>query len=135
MFQDLHSSEGIPAVLDGRADIGRHWHPDCLIVVFDGAPTLGEYRGHDGFRQWTRDSLGLLDDPRIRFEDVLYAEGDQVVLRLTVLGHFKTMDMDADFEFFSHYAFRDGLIAYAKGYRDAAEAIAAAQAPSRLNSQ
>jgi ketosteroid isomerase-like protein len=102
-------------------------HPEVEIHMFRGSPISGPYRGHDGVRQWRRDTFDVIDAWRLELDDVITGEDPDVLVALErFVGRMKHTDLAANFPLAVMVRFRDGLIVLLEGYRERAEALEAA---------
>jgi ketosteroid isomerase-like protein len=101
-------------------------HPDIqLHPAIEGVDTHREYRGRDGVRAFLEQISSTWEAEWVEFEEVLEGPDDRVFVaeRWHVIArdglklHFDIIDVSA---------FRDGLVVRADGFRDRAEALAAA---------
>jgi ketosteroid isomerase-like protein len=103
------------------------FHADVEIHMFEGSPISGPYRGRDGLRRWCEDSFDILDDGRLLLDEVITGEDpDVMVVTNRFVGRMRHTRLTADFPLTVVVRFRDGLIARFEGYRERAEALAAA---------
>jgi ketosteroid isomerase-like protein len=102
-------------------------HPDVEIHMFRGSPISGPYRGHDGLRQWRRDTFDVIDAWRLELDEVITGEDPDVMVALQrFVGRMKHTDLPANFPLAVIVRFQDGLILRFEGYRDRSEALEAA---------
>jgi len=101
--------------------------PDIEMHMFRGAPISGPYVGHEGARQWVRDTFDVIDSWTLVLDDVITGDDPDVMVALQrFVGRMKHTDLPADFPLAVVVRFRDGRIVRFQGYRDQAEALAAA---------
>ena len=97
------------------------------IHMFRGSPISGPYRGHDGLRQWRRDTFDVIDDWRLELDEVITGDDPDVMVALQrFVGRMKHTDLAANFPLAVIVRFHDGLIVRFEGYRDRSEALEAA---------
>ena len=102
-------------------------HPEVEIHMFRGSPISGPYRGHDGARQWRRDTFDVIDDWRLELDEVITGDDPEVMVALQrFVGRMKHTDLAANFPLAVIVRFHDGLIVRFEGYRDRSEALEAA---------
>ncbi|HEX6460460.1 MAG TPA: nuclear transport factor 2 family protein [Thermoleophilaceae bacterium] len=102
-------------------------HPQIEIHMFEGAPLAGPYHGHDGVRQWRRDTFDVIDAWRVEIDEVITGEDlDTVVVLQRFVGRMKHTDLPVNFPLAVVVRFRDGLITRFDGYRELDEALTAA---------
>ena len=103
---------------------GAHIHPDAeLRPALEPLEYPAVIRGRPAITEFLQ-SLGLWDSRKVEFEEII--EMDQRLLaveRWRVSGRHR---IELDFRIVDVYTFRDGLIVRADGFRDKAEAFAAA---------
>jgi ketosteroid isomerase-like protein len=106
--------------------------PDIEIHMFRGSPISGPYLGHDGLRQWSRDTFDVIDAWRLELDEVVTGDDPDVMVALQrFVGRMKHTDLAANFPLAVVVRFRDGRIVRFEGYRDASEALEAAGLPER----
>jgi ketosteroid isomerase-like protein len=102
-------------------------HPDIEMHMFRGAPISGPYVGHEGARQWVRDTFDVIDSWTLVLDDVITGDDPDVMVALQrFVGRMKHTDLPADFPLAVVVRFRDGKIVRFQGHRDRAEALEAA---------
>ena len=103
------------------------FHPDVEIRMFRGSPISGPYLGHDGLRQWRRDSFDVIDAWRLELDEVITGDDPDVIVALQrFVGRMKHTDLAANFPLAVVVRFRDGVIVRLEGYRERSEALEAA---------
>ncbi len=108
------------------------FHPEVEIHMFRGSPISGPYRGHDGLRQWRRDTFDVIDAWRLELDEVITGDDPDVIVALQrFVGRMKHTDLTANFPLAVIVRFRDGLIVRFEGYREMSEALEAAGLPDR----
>jgi ketosteroid isomerase-like protein len=101
--------------------------PDVEIHMFRGSPITGPYLGHDGVRQWVRDTFDVIDAWRLELYDVVTADDPDVMVALQrFVGRMKHTDLPANFPLAVLVRFRDGRIVRFEGFRERDEAATAA---------
>jgi ketosteroid isomerase-like protein len=101
--------------------------PDVEIHMFRGSPIAGPYLGHDGVRQWMRDTFDVIEAWRLELDEVVTGDNPDVVVALQrFVGRMKHTDLPANFPLAVVVRFRDGRIVRFEGYRERDEAVAAA---------
>jgi len=97
------------------------------IHMFRGSPISGPYVGHDGLRQWRRDTFDVIDAWRLELDEVITGDDPDVMVALQrFVGRMKHTDLAANFPLAVIVRFHDGLIVRFEGYRDRSEALEAA---------
>jgi ketosteroid isomerase-like protein len=103
------------------------FHPDVEIHMFRGSPISGPYRGHEGLRQWRRDTFDVLDAWRLELDEVITGDDPDVMVACErFVGRMKHTDLAANFPLAVIVRFHDGLIVRFEGYRERSEALEAA---------
>ena len=103
------------------------FHSDVEIHMFRGSPISGPYRGHDGLRQWRRDTFDVIDDWRLELDEVITGDDPDVLVALQrFVGRMKHTDLPANCPLAVIVRFHDGLIVRFEGYRERSEALEAA---------
>jgi hypothetical protein len=116
--------EGLNTTGEAPAEL---FDPDVEIHMFEGSPISGPYRGLDGVRSWCEDSFDILEDGRLLLDEVITGEDpDLVVVTNRFVGRMRHTHLTADFPLTVIVCFRAGLIVRFAGYRERAEALAAA---------
>ena len=101
--------------------------PGIEIHMFRGSPISGPYRGHDGLRQWRRDTFDVIDAWRLELDEVITGDDPDVMVALQrFVGRMKHTDLAANFPLAVIVRFHDGLIVRFEGYRERSEALEAA---------
>jgi ketosteroid isomerase-like protein len=96
------------------------------IHMFNGSPISGPYRGHDGLRDWQRDTFDVINEWRIELDDLIVGEDPDVIVAMQrFVGRLAHTDLVADFPLTVIVRFRDGLIVRFQGYREPGEALKA----------
>jgi ketosteroid isomerase-like protein len=108
----------------------RFWHADAVIESPDGFPVPGSYRGLEGYRRWFEDTYGPYDDVRRQLHS-LTAEGDCVVMLLTITGRPREDDVELELNVGSTYEIEDGRIRRMCVYVGHEHALRAARATGR----
>jgi hypothetical protein len=117
----------VRGLADGSLEI-PHWiAEDVEIVNFDEAPVPGRFVGHEGLREWARESFGpAVEDGGFRFEGPPEPVAPNVIVRRqTAMGRGKETEIGIEWPMVGLACFRDGKIVYMKGflrYEDAVEA-------------
>jgi ketosteroid isomerase-like protein len=118
-YHDVLNETGEPLVELFRSDVEIH--------MFRGSPISGPYRGHDGLRQWRRDTFDVIDDWRLDLDEVITGDDPDVMVALQrFVGRMKHTDLPVNFPLAVVVRFHDGLIVRFEGYRDRNEALEAA---------
>jgi ketosteroid isomerase-like protein len=112
-----------------RRDFGaavEYAHPDVeLRPAIEGVDTHPAYRGRAGVRKFLEEISSTWEAEWVEFEDVLEGPDDRVFI--AERWHVIARDgLRLHFDIFDVYAFRDGLVVRADGFRDRTEALAAA---------
>jgi predicted ester cyclase len=105
----------------------RFYVPHGVIEFVDGFPVRGRYEGIDGYRRWFEDSYAPYDDVERRL-DAIRAEGERVVVLLTITGRPKGEDVDLELQVGNTYQLEDGRIRHLRVYVGHQRAIEAARA-------
>lgn len=101
--------------------------PDVEMLMFEGSPIPGPYRGHDGVRRWQADTFDVIDDWRLELDEVVTGDDPDVMVAITrFVGSMKHTNLPADFPLFVVVRFRHGKIASFEGFREQREALDAA---------
>ena len=104
------------------ADPEIEWYPGLVATVAGGATV---YRGHDGMRQWQRDSYEVFGEVEFEFSDVRDL-GD----RLVALGYLRVRGVasgaPAESPFCYLIDYREGKAIRGRTYLDRQEALEAA---------
>jgi ketosteroid isomerase-like protein len=121
-YHDLLNQTGEPPL--------ELFHPEVEIHMFRGSPISGPYRGHDGLRQWRRDTFDVIEAWRLELDEVITGDDPDVMVALErFVGRMKHTDLAANFPLAVIVRFRDGLIIRFEGYRERSEALEAAGLP------
>src|SRR3954447_20713811 len=100
-YEDFEMS---PDVIDDY--FARFWHPDAVIESVDAFPVPGRYEGIEGYRRWFEDSYGPYDEVRRKLHSIS-AEGNCVVMLLTISGHSHDDDLRLEVQVGSTYEVAD----------------------------
>ena len=130
VYTELFSSSGIQDILAGRADLGRYFAPDVVIVNFDGHPAAGPFHGHAGVREWVEESMSIMDEPRLELLEILHLSETEGIARVRFLGRTKEAGFEAELDLFIYAKFRDGKTVFSKGYVRPEDALAAIKPPA-----
>jgi len=102
-------------------------HPEIEIHMFEGSPISGPYFGHDGVRDWQRDTFDVIDSWGLELDEVIEGEDPDVMVAMQrFVGRMKHTDLPVNFPLPAVVRFRDGLVVGFHGYRSREEAMAAA---------
>jgi len=116
--------EGLNTTGEAPAD---PFHPELEIHMFEGSPISGPYRGLDGLRRWREDTFDVIEDGRLLLDEVITGDDpDVMVVTNRFVGRMRHTGLTVDSPLTVVVRFRDGLIVRFAGYRERAEALAAA---------
>ena len=103
------------------------FHPEVEIHMFPGSPISSPYRGHEGLRQWRRDTFDVIDAWHLELDEVITGDDPDVMVACErFVGRMKHTDLAADFPLAVIFRFHDGLIVRCEGHRQRSEALEAA---------
>ena len=119
--------EGIAAVRDGSLPIDDFYTPDVLLENFENAPIGGPYHGHEGIRQWARDSFDVVEDGRLDLDDVIEVDDEHLVVVNTYRGRSVVMGMEVELRFSAVMRMQEGRVRHLRGFLDHDEALRVAR--------
>jgi ketosteroid isomerase-like protein len=118
-FEDLNAAMAAQGDLDALAK--RYQQPD---VVSELGVVEGVVRGPDGFVNYIRGQLSIVDGMRIDPHEFIEV-GDRIVMPFRLHGRSKHTGLPLDFEYVQLFTMRDGKIAHTRMYANKAAAVRA----------
>jgi hypothetical protein len=100
------------------------FHPDAELVELADHPDQGTFHGHAGLREWLEGNDALVSDWRFEVERLI-EHGNRVLATTRFVGR-GPQDLELEVRVFHVHELRDGRVARVCGYRDEADARAAA---------
>jgi ketosteroid isomerase-like protein len=102
------------------------WDPD-IVLSFNGPTFLevGEWHGHEGLLQFTRDQTDAFDRMWLEVEEIIPA-GDRLVVPVKFGGQARHTELPVEFSAVHVWTIRDGKATRFEIYETKAEALAAA---------
>ena len=128
---EVYSREGLRGLADGTLPVGDWFADDAYFFNFESAPQTGPYVGEEGWRQWARELLDVLEDARSELQEVVEVDSENIVTVAQLRGRWKETGIELDFPLMTLTRWRHGKLVYGHGYLDRDEAIAAAAQPAR----
>jgi ketosteroid isomerase-like protein len=104
----------------------RYYAADGVIEFVDGFPVPGRYEGVEGYKRWFADSYAPYDDVHRRLDSIT-AEGNRVVVLLTITGRPRGEDLDLEVQVGNTYELEDGRIRHLRVYVGHQRALDAAR--------
>jgi ketosteroid isomerase-like protein len=100
------------------------WHPECVLEEMANVPDAATYHGREGIVRYFRNAFQDVWD-EWRFQPREIAEGSNgVFVAVDNSGRSKT-GVEVEMKIFQVFRFQDGMVVYATGYTDRAEALKA----------
>ena len=132
---ELFSPDGVRGLADGSLEIPAVIADDFVIENFDEAPVPGRFVGHEGLREWARESFAPVEGGGFRFSDKppeVVADG--VIVRMQfAFGTGKETGIEIEWPMASSACFRDDKLVYTKGFLNYDDALEAGRRWAREN--